>query len=308
MKYLLLGNDIFSTYLYKGLLDRGHECIKIITKPKDYLPTGHTGLVEFANSKKINCDQINNINLPENVEKLKQLNLDFIISAWPDILSREVIAIPKIGIIGSHPTPLPYGRGRHPLHWLIYLGVTEYTLSFFQVNSSIDGGDILVQESFNVPKDSGISLILQELNMAGYRGATKIGDTLSKNNFLIGIPQSTIKTPYFRARTLHDLYIDFRNSGQAICNLINSYTNPFHFAKLLTQSHNIPIIDGKITTDNYSSKFTPPGYILDVNKHYIDIQAYDSVVRLKSELNLNQILTSRTYIYPPSYYFEKLAK
>ena len=78
------------------------------------------------------------------------LHFDFFVSSWPNLISNKVLKIPKFGVIGTHPTPIPMNRGRHPLHWMIALGISNSKISFFKMDETIDGGNILIQEPFIV--------------------------------------------------------------------------------------------------------------------------------------------------------------
>ena len=50
---------------------------------------------------------------------------------WSQLLNKEIIKLPKLGIIGSHPTELPKYRGRAPIPWTILKGLKKSALTFF---------------------------------------------------------------------------------------------------------------------------------------------------------------------------------
>ena len=304
LKFILLGNDEFSTYLYKGLVENDHECILVITKPVNSLPAGKTGLKFFARKQNLPVLEIDEINTNLLLTKLLDLDFDFGISAWPHLISNEIIKIPRLGIIGTHPTPLPFGRGRHPLHWQIYMNITQLNLTFFKMNNIIDGGDIILNQPFSIKQNSPIKAVLDELNQAGYKGALKIGNHLKTKNYFHSSQQIKTSTPYFRARNIHDLYIDFRCTAQSICSLLNSYSEPFTFAKILINYFEIPIIKCEITSPEIEKVFTPPGYITEVIGKTLTVKAYDNFIKLTSNINLANKFKVNSYIYPPSYYYQ----
>ena len=67
-------------------------------------------------------------------------DLDFCLEAIEkgeeNLIKKEILEIPKKYCIGTHPTALPFNRGRHPLHWLIAIGIPKTALSFFATNLS----------------------------------------------------------------------------------------------------------------------------------------------------------------------------
>ena len=63
---------------------------------------------------------------------------------WPKILHSPLLELPKSGFVNTHPSLLPYCRGKHYNFWAIVekvpFGVTLHTL-----DRSIDTGDIVAQ-------------------------------------------------------------------------------------------------------------------------------------------------------------------
>ena len=308
MKFILLGNDLFGENLWRGFSQQGHECVLIISKPKDLMPAGHLGLHDLARKEGVNFQEIDNVNQRKVLQELQKLEFDFTVSCWPSILGADLINMSKLGVIGTHPTPLPLGRGRHPLHWLIYMGFFQFYLTFFQMNLKIDAGDIIHQEKFKLPKNPTIRDVLNELNSAGFRGACKIGKKLDLYGSLPSLAQRKIDSPFLRARTIHDLYIDFRSSALSICNLVNSYSEPFNFAKILLFDLELPIKHCTIIPNNLIDNFTPPGYVKEVNKSIIIVKAYDELIQLTSTFDVSTYVNQGDYIYPPSFYFAKSLK
>jgi methionyl-tRNA formyltransferase len=308
MKFILLGNDLFGENLFKGFSQQGHECIQVISKPKNLMPVGHFGLQNLAKSEGLNFLEVDNINDQEFERQLKNIDFDFIVSSWPSILGPNIINLSKLGIIGTHPSPLPLGKGRHPLHWFIYMGFSDFFLTFFQMNSSIDAGDIIHQEKFELTENPTINDVLTKLNQAGYKGAYEIGNKLNQNDFLLSVAQSKLDSPYYRARTIHDLYIDFRSSAISICNLVNSYSLPFHCAKIVIAKSEIPIESCKILPNNANDRYIPPGYVVKVDHFIMIVKSYDSLIQLTATYNISTLINQGDYIHPPSFYIAKSSK
>ena len=81
MKFILLGNDLFGENLFKGFSQQGHECIQVISKPKNLMPVGHFGLQNLAKSEGLNFLEVDNINDQEFERQLKNIDFDFIVSS-----------------------------------------------------------------------------------------------------------------------------------------------------------------------------------------------------------------------------------
>jgi methionyl-tRNA formyltransferase len=66
---------------------------------------------------------------------------------YPWLLPREVIEIPKLGIVNAHPSLLPKYRGPIPFAWAMRNGDTELGQTFHLMDERFDTGPILAQGS-----------------------------------------------------------------------------------------------------------------------------------------------------------------
>ena len=131
MKIIVLGTSEFVIQCIRGFLDSGNQIALIVSLKREHLPDNSIDMSKYALKNKINYLEVIDLNDEKNSSILKSYHPDLIFSAWPKILKKPILSIPKFGIIGSHPTNLPHNRGRHPLQWEIILGLTRSKLSFF---------------------------------------------------------------------------------------------------------------------------------------------------------------------------------
>ncbi len=77
---------------------------------------------------------------------------------WPKLVKDPLLGLPKHGFINTHPSLLPYNRGKHYNFWaLVEQAPFGVTLHF--VDEGIDTGDIIVQQSIPYDwEDNGASL------------------------------------------------------------------------------------------------------------------------------------------------------
>jgi len=73
-----------------------------------------------------------------------------ILAWWPDIISEPLLSLPKYGWINTHPSLLPYGRGKHPNFWSI-VEQAPYGVSIHMVDKGIDSGAVIAQKE--IPYD-----------------------------------------------------------------------------------------------------------------------------------------------------------
>jgi methionyl-tRNA formyltransferase len=82
--------------------------------------------------------------LLEMVSKLG-LTFDFgFLAWWPFIISSSLIEMPKSGFINTHPSMLPYNRGKHYNFWAL-VEQAPFGVSLHFVEKGIDCGDVVAQ-------------------------------------------------------------------------------------------------------------------------------------------------------------------
>ncbi|MBK9525070.1 MAG: hypothetical protein IPO39_10020 [Bacteroidetes bacterium] len=100
-------------------------------------------------------------------EKLKALKPDVIINQSQSIIKKDLLNIPRLGVINRHNALLPKNRGRLTPFWVLYRREKETGVSIHFVEEGIDSGDIIVQEKYSVqPADTFNSLVKKNYKIA----------------------------------------------------------------------------------------------------------------------------------------------
>jgi methionyl-tRNA formyltransferase len=82
------------------------------------------------------------------------------------LLPPEVLAVPELGVVNSHPALLPRHRGPYPFAWAIREDDAELGLTLHLMDETFDTGPVLAQGSRPMPSDQRIPAlvsVLQEL-------------------------------------------------------------------------------------------------------------------------------------------------
>lgn len=86
------------------------------------------------------------IKTPEAVEVLKGYQAElFVVAAFGQILSKEILDMPKYGCVNIHASLLPKYRGAAPIQWAILDGEKETGVTIMQMNEGLDTGDMLTK-------------------------------------------------------------------------------------------------------------------------------------------------------------------
>jgi len=170
MKIAFIGGVKFSHELLSTILSNGWN-VSVVFSYEDSKKKYYSDIDSFTELTKkygIKHVQVNNINDDENIQILKEIEPDLIlVMGWSQLLKNEIIKIPKLGVIGSHPTELPKYRGRAPLPWTIIKNLKESALTFFYINEGIDDGDILDQRKFNISDEDDASSLYEKMTTLG---------------------------------------------------------------------------------------------------------------------------------------------
>lgn len=205
----------------------------------------------------------------------QQFNLDLIYCiGWSHLLSEKMLNLPKIGVIGFHPTKLPRNRGRHPIIWALALGLEETASTFFKMDTEADSGPILSQ--INVPirhSDDAQDLYNRILEVAKEQLVTL---TLQlKTGSIEYVTQKHQLASYWRKRSRIDGVIDFRMSASTIYNLVRALAPPYPCAEFVFKGKYIPVASSSIADEIFPVDIEP-GFVLKRLDSSILVKTSDS--------------------------------
>lgn len=165
MKIIFMGTPEFSVPTLEKIFDSKKYNIELVVTQGDRR-RGRGKKVQFPPVKEkaielgIEVYQPENINSEKAIEKLKEIEPDFIVVvAFGQILKREVLSIPKYGCINVHASLLPKYRGAAPINWCIIEGEEETGITIMEMDEGLDTGDILNKKAIDIkPEDDYLSL------------------------------------------------------------------------------------------------------------------------------------------------------
>lgn len=245
MKIVFLGSTKFSEELLVFLINKGFEISAVFTIPKEFTVRG-TEKVKNSNfvclkqiSKENNIplyyvDEKNKLSSYENI--IKDIEPDIIlVLGWYYIVPKAIRDIPKYGACGIHASLLPKYAGWAPLVWAVINGETETGVTFFRFDDSVDGGDIISQESFAIEYEDTIKEVYEK---ATKKSAEVLLNSLPILDSIEFKKQDKSQLEIWEKRTPEDGEIDMSKSSLDIYNFIRAQSSPYPGAFIRT-------IDGK---------------------------------------------------------------
>ena len=156
-KTLFIGCVESSYVLLETMLEKGYKVDGIITMESSAINADFKSLVPLAEKYGIDYICTKNVNDEETVAFAKSKSPEVIYCfGWSRLIGKELLALPKCGVIGFHPAALPCNKGRHPLIWALVLGLKKTASTFFIMDEGADTGDIISPFIHN--KECGCSL------------------------------------------------------------------------------------------------------------------------------------------------------
>lgn len=130
--------------------------------------------------------EIKDINAPEYVAHIRELNPDLIISySAPQVVKPELLGIPKYGIINVHGALLPYYRGLLPSFWYLYNDEKVGGATVHLMSADIDDGAIVEQGSVDISDCKTMVQLMKKTKLLG-------GDLMVKA--IVGYAEQTVST------------------------------------------------------------------------------------------------------------------
>ena len=228
--------------------------LAVVTQPDKPAGRGHkiqmSVIKQFALEHNLPVFQPKSIRKePEIQEELKKLNPDFFVTfAFGQILSQDVLDIPKYETINLHASLLPRYRGANPIQRAIINGDKETGICTMITELGLDCGDVCMREKIEIPNDmtcvdlfekiSNISPALLEKTLVGLVEKTII-------------PEKQCETGVCMANKLtkEETKIDWTKPAEEIHNLVRGIYK-FPSAYFMHNDKVIKVLETRVIEDN----------------------------------------------------------
>ena len=223
-----MGTPYFALPALKEILLCGHEVLAVVCNLDK--PAGRGGKIEespikrFAHENGIKVLQYKSIR-KEGALDIQNLNPDLIVTcAFGQILSQEILDIPKHGVMNVHVSLLPKYRGASPVQAAILNGEKTTGVSIMKTEAGIDDGDVYLQEELAIFENETYGELTDRIFPFG---AKLLGKTLKllEEGKLVRTPQNHAKATFCPRINKEDGRLDFSKSADFLVRQIRAY-NP----------------------------------------------------------------------------------
>ena len=287
MRIVFLGTPEFAVASLDALISSGeHEVLAVVTQPDKPAGRGkklvQSEVKKYALKAGIKVLEYLRISR-DGVDDVKALAPDIMITAaYGQILSQEIIDIPKYGIINVHASLLPKYRGASPIQSAVMDGEEMTGVTIMQTEAGLDTGDILGTVQTYIGEYETAGELSERLSVMG---AELLLDTLRKiqNGEVKPEKQNQVEATITRKIAKEDCVINFGKSAKQVKNLVCG-ANPDPIASAIFEKDEtvLKIYKVRVLDENEITGHGTPGEVIEPTsaKRGVFVQCAVGVVEL----------------------------
>lgn len=265
MKVLFMGTPQFAVAALSELINT-HEVVGVITQPDKPKGRGKklqpSPVKEVAVENNIPVYQPEKIKSPDFIEELRKIEADiFIVVAYGQLLSQEILDMPKFGCVNVHGSLLPKYRGAAPIQWSVINGEEKTGVTIMYMEKGLDTGDMILKEEFPISQSDTYGSVHDKMSLIGARLLIKSLEVIEKDEVSAEKQNDSIST-YAPMIDKDTELIDWSKTSNEIRNLIRGL-NPMPCAYSILDDVSMKIWTAEFVENEYSGI---PGEIVDIDK------------------------------------------
>jgi methionyl-tRNA formyltransferase len=195
-------------------------------------------------------------------EWLRDLRPDAVlVYSMSKLLKPGSLSIPRLGFINFHPSLLPKYRGSNPWFWVFYFAEAENGVTVHKIDSGLDTGNILLQESFPIRFGASKLEVVSQFEEQSRRLLPRLFELLSIGK-VDGTPQrfsqDEVLAPEPSLTLLTSIKWDEWDVERAfhfLCGMLGEYPQLIAFEQADSRQ--------RLSVTSYTKGSTPPHHIVD---------------------------------------------
>ncbi|MFQ3617580.1 MAG: methionyl-tRNA formyltransferase [Cyanobacteriota bacterium] len=159
----------------------------------------------------------------ETLDNLRRTQADaFVVVAYGQILSPEILEMPRLGCINAHGSLLPKYRGAAPIQWSLYHGETETGITTMLMDVGMDTGPMLLKATTPIGEFDNAQDLAKTL---ADQAADLLIDTLLglDAGTIQPVPQDDTQATYAPLIQKQDYLLDWNRGAIALHNQVRGF-------------------------------------------------------------------------------------
>lgn len=286
MRVIFMGTPDFATGTLEEIVKAGHEVAGVVTQPDKPKGRGKTMMPtpvkETALKYNVPVYQPKKVREPEFVELLRSLKPDvMVVAAFGQIITKEILEMPKYGCINVHASLLPAYRGAAPIQWAVINGDKESGVTIMQMDEGIDTGDMIEKAVVPIAEDETGGSLFDKLSHTGAKLCVKVLRDLEEGKAVRKKQPEESTTPYAKMIDKKMGEVDWKKSAKEIEQLIRGL-NPWPSAYTKVHGKTLKLWKAKVLLETSQMN---PGQIVKVTKDSLAVQTGQGMLEIQ-ELQL----------------------
>ena len=276
LKVVFMGTPEISVPTLENLI-RETNVVLVVSAPDK--PVGRKQILTPSPVKEValknNIPVFQPIKIKDDFKIIEDLNPDIIITfAFGQIISEDILNIPRLGCINIHASLLPKYRGGAPIHFALLNGDNETGITLMHMDKGMDTGDMIVKESIIIEENDNLKTLSDKLSILGSKMIIKHLPSIVTGN-APREKQADSEVTYAYAKEINRRleHIDFNKTNDEVHNLIRAL---YPYAYLLMDGSEMKIIETEKTED-----CAAPGTIISVDKESFTIACKKGSIKVK---------------------------
>lgn len=278
-----MGTPDFAVGTLEELIKAGHEIIGVVTQPdkpkgrgKTLMPTP---VKEVALKHQIPVYQPKKVREKEFTEALRNLSPDVIVvAAFGQIITKEILEIPRFGCINVHASLLPAYRGAAPIQWAVINGEKESGVTIMQMDEGLDTGDMIDKVVVPLAQDETGGSLFDKLSQAGARLCVKVLKDLEEGKAVREKQPEESTTPYASMISKKMGEINWSQPAGSIEQLIRGL-DPWPSAYTKLQGKTLKLWKARVVEEKQEKG--RPGEVVQVEKEAFFVQTGEGILKIE---------------------------
>jgi methionyl-tRNA formyltransferase len=227
LRLMMMGTGPFAVPTFASLLKSPHRVLALVTRPDR--PAHRRGktpanpMREAAQKENLEVFEPETINSAQAQTWLRDRAADlFVVCDYGQILSKETLALARLGGINLHASILPKYRGAAPINWAIYHGEKETGVTVIHMTPKLDAGPAIVQQYTEIGPSETAPKLEVRLAELGRSAVLEAIEMLARDKVAQSVVQNeTLATKAPRLKK-EDGLVDWSRSPVAIFNQVRA--------------------------------------------------------------------------------------
>ena len=187
LRIVFLGTPQFAVPALTQLLASRHQVVGVVTQPDR--PRGRGQKVSDSPVKMVAVEhgvpliQPDKLRHPDVTATLRSWQPDLgVVAAYGKIIPKEILELPRLGMINVHASLLPKYRGAAPVHRAVIDGESETGVTIMRVEEMLDSGPMLARLTRPIDPNETSDIVERDLSELGAPLLVSVVDQMSEGD------------------------------------------------------------------------------------------------------------------------------